>query len=559
MFDSPGSGGWRRTSPVAMVFFVGTTARKIIDGYGQVAATVGVTALLVRNPEYAALVITIGIVALLTVAFLRYWCFRFRIDDDRILIREGVLNRTALDLPFERIQGVNIQRRLTERVLGLVTVVLDTAGSIAAEGQLRTVKPEVAHRLLERVADYREGLVAGRPSTPPDRHPDSGDGPTALGETPASTANRHRFGGSGEVLQALTPADLFRMGLTRPRGLFLAVLLAVLGSRSDRVKDAVTNALGAARDTVEGWDPISMLLAAVGLIIGWVIVSRVGGVADTVRKYHRFTLWRDGRSYRTRAGLLTQNETVVRMRKIQMLRLYQDLVQRWFRRYRLETPPIGGSLEEDDEGSEGLDAEVLEVPWADDALVEEMRSDVFRGEGEQLAVIPTDRAFERVSPYYIRAAALRFFILGWAGGMLVLYVSTYLGLTYMEWDSLAPEGYIGLLRGMGIAALVWGAVCLVTALPVGWRRWRRCGYAYDEDGLATRGGLLGYEVEACLFRKTQEVAVKQSPLQRRHGLATLAVGTATGPVTVPYIDHDMACRLRDYILYRAESSRRHWY
>ena len=557
MPDSPDSGTWRRTSPVAMVFFVGTTARKIIDGYGQVAATVGVTAFMVRNPEYAAVVITIGSVVLLAIAFLRYWCFRFRIDDDRILICEGVLRRTELDLPYERIQGVNIRRRLTERVLGLVTVVLDTAGSIEAEGQLRTVRPEVADRLLERVAEYR--VVAGRPSTPTDALPHSGERPATAAEAPAAAADRRRLGDPGEVLQTLTPADLFRMGLTRPRGLLLAVLVAVLGARSDRVKDAVTGAFGAARSTVEGWDPLSMLLAAVGLAIAWVIVSRVGGVADTFRKYHGFTMWREGRSYRTRAGLLTQKEVVVRTRKIQMLRLYQDLVQRWFRRYRLETPPTGGPLDEDDDQSKGLDADDLEVPWADDALVEEMRSDVLRGEGKRLALIPTDKAFKRVSPYYIRAAALRFVIFGWLGGILVLYLSTYVSLMYVGSDALDPGGYLRLLRGLGITAVVWGGVCLVTALPIGWQRWRRCGYVYDEDGLAGRGGLIGYEVEACLFRKAQEVTVKQSPLQRRHGLATLDVETATGSVTVPHIDHGMACRLRDYALYRVESSGRPWY
>lgn len=557
--DSPHPGAWQRTSPVAMVFFVGTAARKIIDGYGQVAATIGVTAFLVRNPEHAALVIAIGSAVLLTVAFLRYWRFRFRIDEDRILICEGVLNRTVLDLPYERIQGVNIQRRLTERVLGLVTVVLDTPGSIAAEGQLRTVKPEVADRLLERVAEYREGVSAESPPPLPDGPPDSGEGASASTGTPASTADRHRLGDRGAVLQTLTAADLFRMGVTRPRGLLLAVLLALLGTRSDRVKETVTNAFGAARNTVEGWDPPSMLLAAAGLVVGWVIVSRVGGVADTFRKYHRFTLWREGRSYRTRAGLLTQNQVVVRTRKIQMLRLYQDLVQRWFRRYRLATPPVGGSPDEDDDQSKGLDADDLDVPWADDALVEKMRSDVFRGEGEQLAMIPTDKAFRSVSPYYIRAAALRFLVLGWLGGILVLYLSTYIWLLYMGSDALAPEDYVRLMRGLGIAVVVWGGVCLVTALPIGWQRWRRCGYVHDRDGLAGRGGLLGHEVEACLFRKAQEVTVKQSPLQRRHGLATLSVGTATGPVTVPYMDHGEACRLRDYTLYRVESSRRRWH
>ena len=559
MPDSPDSGAWRRTSPVAMVFFVGTTARKIIDGYGQVAATVGVTAFLVRNPEYATLVITIGSVALLTVAFLRYWCFRFRIDEDRILIREGVLKRTTLDLTFERIQGVNIQRRLTERVLGLVTVVLDTPGSIAAEGQLRTVTPEVADQLLACVATHRHGLAAGGPATVTDAPLESGERPPAAGDVPAAVTDRHRFQGQGRVLQTLTPADLVRMGLAHPRGLFLLVLLAFLGSRSDWVKDTTLKAFGVARSAVGGLGALETTLVATVVVLGCVVLSGAGGVAAAVLQYHRFTLWREGHSYRTRAGLLTQKEVVVKVRKIQMLRLYQNLVERYFRRYRLETPPIGGSLEEDDYESKGLDADDLEVPWADDALVEAMRSGVFRGEGEQLALLPTDEAFKSVSPYYIRAAALRFLILGWLGGILVLYVSTWISLVYIGSDALAPEDYIGLLRGLGIAALVWGGVCLATALPIGWLRWRQHGYMHDDDGIVCRSGLIGYEVEACLFRKAQAVTVKQSPLQRRHGLATLDVETSTGSVTVPYIDHGVASRLRDYALYRAESSGRPWY
>lgn len=203
------------------------------------------------------------------------------------------------------------------------------------------------------------------------------------------------------------------MGLTRPRGMLSLLVMAVLGSRSDRAKDAVTDAFEAARSTVEGWDSVTVLLAAVGLVVGWVILSRAAGVADTVRRYHRFTLWREGRSYRTRAGLLTQKDVVVRMRKIQMLRLDQGLVQRWFRRYRLETPPVGGPPDEAEDPSTDLDPDELEVPWAAGPQVEEMWSAVFRGEGERLALRPTDKAFERVSRYYIRAAAMRFVVFGW--------------------------------------------------------------------------------------------------------------------------------------------------
>ena len=64
---------------------------------------------------------------------------------------------------------------------------------------------------------------------------------------------------------------------------------------------------------------------------------------------------------------------------------------------------------------------------------------------------------------------------------------------YIGSDALAPEDYIGLLRGLGFAALVWGGVCLVTALPIGWLRWRQHGYMHDDDGIVCRSGLIGYE------------------------------------------------------------------
>ena len=107
----------------------------------------------------------------------------------------------------------------------------------------------------------------------------------------------------------------------------------------------------------------------------------------------------------------------------------------------------------------------------------------------------------------------------------------------------------------GLLFLLW---ILPTAL-VAWQSWRRWGYVVDDDGMACRSGLLGYRVQAFLFRKIQAVAVSRSPMQRRAGLATLRVQLACGPLTLPFIDHATACRLRDTMLYKAESSRLPWH
>ena len=107
----------------------------------------------------------------------------------------------------------------------------------------------------------------------------------------------------------------------------------------------------------------------------------------------------------------------------------------------------------------------------------------------------------------------------------------------------------------GLLALAWPLPVLLAV----WQTWRRRGYLADDDGLASRRGLFGYAVDAFLFRKAQGATVSRSPLQRRNGLASLTVHLASGDVTVPYIDFATACRLRDYLLFKVESSRRPWH
>ncbi len=565
--NPPGPGAWQRTSPVAIVFFVGKSAKWVYDRYGmfgQVVAAIGVTAFLLRNPQYTVLA---ALTALLTVALvggLQYWFFRFRIEDDRILIRQGVVNRTAVDLPFDRIQGINVNRRPIERVLGLVTVVLDSPGSISAEGQLPTVDPEIAEQLLAKVAEHQVEAPDGGAGAAKDVDATAHDWIPGEAEGPATGASGRAARAEGEVLQKLTSRDLFRMGLVS-RGLVLyAVLLLVVGRQVDVATDAALGAFDNVRDVLGGLGALAAAVAVAALALGLLIVVLAARVGSAFVRYHGYTLWREGRSYRSRAGLFTRKEAVARIRKVQQLRVYQGAVYRLFGRYRVALPPIGESEDADDDddertlGTDGVDT--LGVPWADSALVERIRSGVFRGEGERLAALPEDEAFARVSRLYIRAAALRFLFVGVPAGIFLLFILSYMvAASWRGEDVDRSVLFMHQLQGWGAASGIWAALAVALAAPVGWLRWRATAFMHDDDGLSCRSGLIGYGVEAFLFRKAQGVTVTQSPLQRRHGLATLEVETACGSITVPYIDYAEVCALRDLIVYKVESSTRRWY
>ncbi len=61
------------------------------------------------------------------VPFLRWVTTTYTVTDRRIITRRGILNKTGHDLPLRRINNVNYERSITDRILGCGTLVLETA------------------------------------------------------------------------------------------------------------------------------------------------------------------------------------------------------------------------------------------------------------------------------------------------------------------------------------------------------------------------------------------------------------------------------------------------
>ena len=386
MRHSTDSDAWQRTSPFAIVFFIGNTIRNVVRGYVQLVATFGALAVLIKGTPYAALLIPFALLVVIGIAVLRYWFFRFRIEEDRIRIRQGILEKTSVDLPFDRIQGINVERRPVDRLLGLVTVSLDTAGSASTEGQLPCVSTDLADQLRARIG-------SGERSRPVDRVDDADDERTTSDRPPR------------EVLLRLSKGDMFRIGIGRDNLLLAMMLIAAAWRRPRELpyriaetfgfsEDLVRPALETAEATIARSDGLGETTFTGGIVLMALAVVLAFGIGTAFLRYFGFTLWREGTAYRSRGGLLTQKEVVVETTKIQQLTLSQDLLLRWFRRFRLRVHPAA-----DADASVHHDVpRVLEVPLLEASLAGELRASVFGEEEDGLVLLPKSDEFRRVSP-----------------------------------------------------------------------------------------------------------------------------------------------------------------
>ncbi len=147
----------RLDSRVRVVWFVGalavaavlTTVAWLLDAY-----VLDVGAWLA--PAVGAAVALVGG----AFAVLRYRFWRFEVEADALFIERGVLTRVRTVAPFVRVQHVDSRRGPVERLVGLGTVVVYTAGSRGADVAipgLTTERAEALREELRRLAIESEG------------------------------------------------------------------------------------------------------------------------------------------------------------------------------------------------------------------------------------------------------------------------------------------------------------------------------------------------------------------------------------------------------------------
>ncbi len=78
--------------------------------------------------------IFVALIIVRLIAALAYRNYSYSILEDYILIKRGILSRHSVRLTFERVQNVNIVKKILDRIFGVGTVQIETAGGSGVGG-----------------------------------------------------------------------------------------------------------------------------------------------------------------------------------------------------------------------------------------------------------------------------------------------------------------------------------------------------------------------------------------------------------------------------------------
>ena len=170
----------QRQSPIGVIVMFFDTIRHFIKGLWPI-----IVVWIFKFDEINKLYFTLGVLLIVIVfsgiAYLKYFNFTFYLDDENqvFVINEGVFNKTKTTIQLHKIQQVNINQSFIQKIIGVFSLDVDTAGSQSKEGQIRAVSHELALSLKSQLLESKKYIVVADGKLNPSDNIDSDERATS--------------------------------------------------------------------------------------------------------------------------------------------------------------------------------------------------------------------------------------------------------------------------------------------------------------------------------------------------------------------------------------------
>ncbi len=445
---------------------------------------------------YSIMVIA-GIAAIYSIiAFFKYY---FYLKEDHIIVNKGVLRKTKLEIPFERIQSINFEQNVIHRLFGVVKLNMDTAGSAKEEVQLNALNIDLAKRLRSHILSNR--VIA----------------PTNESQEELQVEEDVR-----EEIFRLSIPQLIKVGVTanhlRSGGLIIIFFFYIYDSLEDFGLNVV--------EKLEEYTPVFQQVArslfiVLFLVVLFFIVSFFISIINTILRYYNLRMFRRGDGFVIDSGLFNRKQYAAKDSKIQMVGWSQNLLQ-------------------------GL-ARIYSIGLKQASSIENSLKSTF------VAVGLSSQNISKIIDYLYGIRAEEFQSMDWQS------VDRYYLFRRLYYSTVAAIiATIIIVFSQDWMDLIYVLVFFVVAVMASFLNYKKKKYGLSEHFLSVKGGTFGHSVELIEQYKIQSVSLTSTPFQRRRELASLRIMTASGLLQIPDIPSTIALRLKNRLIYTIEKSQADW-
>lgn len=462
---------------------------------------------------YIGFAIAAGVVGIGVYSWFQYQRFWFHVDDQGLQIKEGVMNREKITIPFDRIQTVHLHQNVVQRLLSMTGVKVDTAGSSSKELEIQALTKSDAVALQVLLQKYKEQQALGLEA-------DNGPSYSTQFDSPRVSTSANSETEEPETLVKLTIYQLLQVGLTQNhiRNGFLAIgfFFGLYWQFDELLGDFIGNSARVYADEIlSTW--VTMAVAGIILfLVGSVLLS----IGRTFLRYFDLHAFLTSKALHVNAGLLKRNEFTVPINKIQFVEWYSNFLRKipGFESVKIFQGQSGDTKKQS-----------VEVPACFDEQTAKLMTTLFPEYTEDL----------KFDTFHVDSFYERF--------LLVI------------WGFIGTAGAVTLALTVSMSSGLIALVVFLVLLFIWTKKY------VNSITLQSNGKMLIYQ-RGWLFRKRmalknykiQSVSWTQSFFQKRRNTAHLTLYTAAGSRTIRFINADLAKALHNYLLYTVEVSKKGW-
>lgn len=471
--------------------------------------------------------IAIAIVALSVVSSVITWRTRtWELTDAGIMLRSGLVTSRQLQVPYEHIHTVNMSSNLVERVLGLMTLDLDT-GAASSEGEatrIRGLQAGIAEALREELFRRKAAVLAdqGLDARTADADASAEADDEASPTTPAP---------SPDACYTLTTAQLVFAALTEARVVAQAVAFLILIVQGINLlqESELVNLSDVAGDIavlpVALLIGVAALLLALALIVGFAIsfvMSLIG--------YAGYRAERAAGRISVERGLLSRTSHTVALERIQSINIRQGLIRQLIG-YAEVRASVVGAIGSSDETStaDGVVLHPFIRVTEVEAFLASIAPDFSAAETVETGRVCFDSSseeLEEIGLVRLPRAAARRLAFRTAMKSLALAVALAGAGVFLARVLLAGESWSMVRLAIGALLVVMGVAVVARMILSAVLRYRDSRIGHDRTRFVMVVGGVKRRTEVVLRARLQHATASASPFQRRVQVATFMTRTA---------------------------------
>ncbi|MBM6617704.1 PH domain-containing protein [Bacillus suaedaesalsae] len=392
-----------------------------------------------------AFILVFGMLIFGIITWLR---FTYVVDEGELRIEQGVFVRNKRFIPLEKIQTIDVTSGVIQRLFGLVKIQVETAGGgTEAEVVLSAITKDEAETL--------KGLLKNE---------------WKIEEVESEYSRDFKLSHKELLVMATTSGGV---------GVVFAGIFAFVSQFDGLLPlDALYN---------YAEKLISSSITLVGLFILLVVAVSWGvSIVSTALKYGKFTLSQRGKDLFLSRGLLEKRELTIPLKRIQAVRIQENMIRQWLGYSTIYVEVAGGGNEEKGEFSTIL------VPIIKTNIVHDFMKQF----------TPEFVLEEKVVPVPVRARK-KYIIKPVLPALLITIILIY---------------FLGAWGLLGSFLIILGAI-------VGYGMYREAGFLVKEKQIKLRYRFINRQTVFAKRNRVQALRYEQSYFQKVESLASIIIWT----------------------------------